>query len=181
MVLLGIYVHCLTWKQKCDILSSPVIYALELLLCNCLILRKQNWNFGGGGFAVLINFVAYGKSVSAVRFNIQLGLKIVFSFLITHQCTLPQCCSTVWVQISVEELENSISVKISKEAVMSINNPGDLFMPLNGKLEAKVYIAGLPSRTNSIIKQVFLSSPCMQTLPEYYTIIYKLYLTVPGL
>ncbi|XP_060754642.1 vitamin K-dependent protein S isoform X2 [Neoarius graeffei] len=59
-----------------------------------------------------------------------------------------------WHVISVEELENSISVKISQEAVMSINNPGNLFTPVNGKLEAKVYIAGLPNRTNNIIKQI---------------------------
>lgn len=59
-----------------------------------------------------------------------------------------------WHVISVEELENSISVKISKEAVMSISNPGYLFTPVNGKLETKVYIAGLPNRTNIIIKQI---------------------------
>ncbi|KAK3530160.1 hypothetical protein QTP86_017730 [Hemibagrus guttatus] len=58
-----------------------------------------------------------------------------------------------WHVISVEELENSISVKISNEAVMSINNPGNLFMPVNDKLETKVYIAGLPNHTN-IIKQI---------------------------
>ncbi|KAM9455036.1 vitamin K-dependent protein S [Clarias gariepinus] len=55
-----------------------------------------------------------------------------------------------WHVISVEELENSISVKISKEAVMSINNPGNLFMD---KLETKLYIAGLPNRT-SVIKHI---------------------------
>ncbi|KAG7315699.1 hypothetical protein KOW79_020565 [Hemibagrus wyckioides] len=58
-----------------------------------------------------------------------------------------------WHVISVEEMENSISVKISKEAVMSINNPGNLFMPVGGKLETKVYIAGLPNGTN-IIKEI---------------------------
>ncbi|KAI5090144.1 vitamin K-dependent protein S precursor [Silurus meridionalis] len=59
-----------------------------------------------------------------------------------------------WHVISVEELDNSISVKISKEAVMSINNPGNLFIPVNGKLEAKIYIAGLPNRIRSDIKQI---------------------------
>ncbi|XP_034048567.1 vitamin K-dependent protein S [Thalassophryne amazonica] len=59
-----------------------------------------------------------------------------------------------WHVISVDELENSISVKISKEAVMSINSPESLFTPVNGKLETKVYIAGLPNRTNSIIKPI---------------------------
>lgn len=54
---------------------------------------------------------------------------------------------------------------------MSINNPGSLFMPVNGMLVAKVYIAGLPNRTN-IIKQV--------SLPDYYTIMYQLYLTIPA-
>lgn len=54
------------------------------------------------------------------------------------------------MQISVDELENSISVKISKEAVMSINSPDSLFMPVNGKVETKVYIAGLPERADTI-------------------------------
>uniref|UniRef100_A0A8C7YWA7 Vitamin K-dependent protein S n=1 Tax=Oryzias sinensis TaxID=183150 RepID=A0A8C7YWA7_9TELE len=59
-----------------------------------------------------------------------------------------------WHVISVDELENSISVKISNEAVMSINSPESLFTSVNGKLETKVYIAGLPNRTNNIIKPI---------------------------
>ncbi|XP_041935848.1 vitamin K-dependent protein S [Alosa sapidissima] len=59
-----------------------------------------------------------------------------------------------WHVISVDELENSISVKISKEAVMSINSPESLFTSVNGKLETKVYIAGLPNRTDSVIKPI---------------------------
>lgn len=62
--------------------------------------------------------------------------------------------NSVVVQISVDELERSISVKISKEAVMSINSPESLFTSINGKLETKVYIAGLPNRTDSVIKPV---------------------------
>lgn len=58
------------------------------------------------------------------------------------------------MQISVDELESSISVKISKEAVMSINSPESLFTSVNGKLETKVYIAGLPNRTDNVIKPV---------------------------
>lgn len=58
------------------------------------------------------------------------------------------------MQISVDELESSISVKISKEAVMSINSPESLFTSVNGKLETKVYIAGLPNRTDNVIKSV---------------------------
>lgn len=58
------------------------------------------------------------------------------------------------IQISVDELESSISVKISKEAVMSINSPESLFTSVNGKLETKVYIAGLPNRTDNLIKLV---------------------------
>lgn len=61
------------------------------------------------------------------------------------------------MQISVEELESSISVKISREAVMSINSPESLFTPVNGKLETKVYIAALPNRTNNLIKHVSTS------------------------
>lgn len=59
-----------------------------------------------------------------------------------------------WHVISVDELESSISVKISKEAVMSINSPESLFTSVNGKLETKVYIAGLPNRTDSVIKPI---------------------------
>ncbi|XP_061671031.1 vitamin K-dependent protein S isoform X2 [Syngnathoides biaculeatus] len=59
-----------------------------------------------------------------------------------------------WHVISVDELEKSISVKISKEAVMSINSPESLFMGVNGKLETKVYIAALPNRTNTVIKPI---------------------------
>uniref|UniRef100_A0A3Q3XJN4 Vitamin K-dependent protein S n=1 Tax=Mola mola TaxID=94237 RepID=A0A3Q3XJN4_MOLML len=59
-----------------------------------------------------------------------------------------------WHVITVDELESSISVKISKEAVMSINSPESLFTSVNGKLETKVYIAGLPNRTDIVIKPI---------------------------
>lgn len=59
-----------------------------------------------------------------------------------------------WHIVSVEELENSISVKIAKEAVMNINNPKYLFKPVNGILETKVYIAGLPRKTENLIKPI---------------------------
>ncbi|XP_059408280.1 vitamin K-dependent protein S [Carassius carassius] len=59
-----------------------------------------------------------------------------------------------WHVISVEELMGSISVKISKEAIMSINSPERLFNPVNDKLETKVYIAGLPNRNESLIKPI---------------------------
>lgn len=57
----------------------------------------------------------------------------------------------------MDELESSISVKISREAVMSINSPESLFTSVNGKLETKVYIAGLPNRTDNVIKPVSCS------------------------
>uniref|UniRef100_A0A8C9L4M6 Vitamin K-dependent protein S n=1 Tax=Pavo cristatus TaxID=9049 RepID=A0A8C9L4M6_PAVCR len=61
----------------------------------------------------------------------------------------------LWHIISVEELENSISVKIAKEAVMNINSPGTLFKQSHGFLETKVYIAGLPRKVgDTLIKQV---------------------------
>ncbi|KAG8450316.1 hypothetical protein GDO86_002822 [Hymenochirus boettgeri] len=59
-----------------------------------------------------------------------------------------------WHIITVDELENSISVKIAKEAVMNINNPRSLFKPANGILETKVYIAGLPKKVENIIKPI---------------------------
>lgn len=61
-------------------------------------------------------------------------------------------------QISVDELESSISVKISNEAVMSINSPESLFTSVNGKLVTKVYIAALPNRTETLIKPVSTES-----------------------
>lgn len=70
------------------------------------------------------------------------------------------------MQISVDELENSISVKISKEAVMSINSPESLFTSVNGKLQTKVYIAGLPNRTDNLIKPVSRSSESTHTHNE---------------
>lgn len=71
------------------------------------------------------------------------------------------------MQISVDELESSISVKISKEAVMSINSPESLFTSVNGKLETKVYIAGLPNRTDNVIKPV---SMCTQRITQQTSI-----------
>lgn len=133
-----------------SLMSDILLYFIHMNCAIFFILRKQNWNLEGKK-AILINCVAY-----------------------VH-------CTTVWIiwaQISVDELENSISVKIGKEAVMNINNPGNLFMPDNGKLETKIYIAGLPNRTNSIIKQVSLSPTHTQTLPAYYTRISKLYMMV---
>ncbi|XP_075450134.1 vitamin K-dependent protein S isoform X3 [Ascaphus truei] len=59
-----------------------------------------------------------------------------------------------WHIVTVEELENSISVKIAKEAVMNINNPRHLFKPINGILETKVYIAGLPRKVENLIKPI---------------------------
>ncbi|RMC01721.1 hypothetical protein DUI87_21736 [Hirundo rustica rustica] len=65
----------------------------------------------------------------------------------------------LWHIISVEELEHSISVKIAKEAVMSINSPGTLFKQSQGFLETKVYIAGLPRRVGgALVKQPTLDS-----------------------
>ncbi|KAM6098300.1 LOW QUALITY PROTEIN: vitamin K-dependent protein S [Theristicus caerulescens] len=61
----------------------------------------------------------------------------------------------LWHIISVEELEHSISVKIAKEAVMSINSAGTLFKQSQGFLETKVYIAGLPHKVgNTLVKQI---------------------------
>ncbi|XP_051560875.1 vitamin K-dependent protein S-like [Myxocyprinus asiaticus] len=59
-----------------------------------------------------------------------------------------------WHVISVEELPGSISVKISKEAIMSINSPEQLFTPVNDKMEIKVYIAGLPYRNKNLVKPI---------------------------
>lgn len=70
------------------------------------------------------------------------------------------------MQISVDELESSISVKISKEAVMSINSPESLFTSVNGKLETKVHIGALPNRTNNLIKLVSTSPEEVHTISD---------------
>ncbi|XP_069035311.1 vitamin K-dependent protein S isoform X1 [Lepisosteus oculatus] len=59
-----------------------------------------------------------------------------------------------WHIISLEELERSITVKISKEAVMNINSPQSLFPSVSGILETKFYIAGLPSKSDSLIRPI---------------------------
>ena len=59
----------------------------------------------------------------------------------------------------MEELEQSISVKIAKEAVMNINKPGSLFKPTNGFLETKVYFAGVPRKMeNALIRPVMIQA-----------------------
>nr|XP_015219567.1 PREDICTED: vitamin K-dependent protein S [Lepisosteus oculatus] len=60
----------------------------------------------------------------------------------------------VALRISLEELERSITVKISKEAVMNINSPQSLFPSVSGILETKFYIAGLPSKSDSLIRPI---------------------------
>ncbi|XP_004272683.2 vitamin K-dependent protein S [Orcinus orca] len=61
----------------------------------------------------------------------------------------------LWNMVSVEELEQSISVKIAKEAVMNINKPESLFKPTNGFLETKVYFAGIPRKVeNALIRPI---------------------------
>ncbi|ELK00590.1 vitamin K-dependent protein S [Pteropus alecto] len=61
----------------------------------------------------------------------------------------------LWNMVSVEELEQSISVKIAKEAVMNINKPESLFKPANGFLETKVYFAGFPLKVvNALIRPI---------------------------
>ncbi|XP_016052032.1 PREDICTED: vitamin K-dependent protein S [Miniopterus natalensis] len=61
----------------------------------------------------------------------------------------------LWNMVSVEELEQSISVKIAKEAIMNINKPESLFKSTGGFMETKVYFAGLPQKMeNTLIKQI---------------------------
>jgi hypothetical protein len=58
----------------------------------------------------------------------------------------------------VEELDDSVSIKIAKEAVMNINKLGSLFKPTDGFLDTKIYFAGLPRKVESaLIKPVTVS------------------------
>uniref|UniRef100_A0A8C6RY64 Vitamin K-dependent protein S n=1 Tax=Nannospalax galili TaxID=1026970 RepID=A0A8C6RY64_NANGA len=57
----------------------------------------------------------------------------------------------LWNMVSVEELEDSVSIKIAKEAVMNINKLGSLFKPTDGFLETKIYFAGLPRKVESAL------------------------------
>ncbi|KAL0985448.1 hypothetical protein UPYG_G00157010 [Umbra pygmaea] len=59
-----------------------------------------------------------------------------------------------WHVISVDQLESSVSIKISKDAVMSINIPDSLFTYADRKKDIKVYIAGLPKRTHTLNKPI---------------------------
>lgn len=52
-------------------------------------------------------------------------------------------------------------MKISKEAVMSINNPESLFTSVDGKLKTNIYVAALPNRTDNLIKRV---SPSLEEI-----------------
>lgn len=55
----------------------------------------------------------------------------------------------------MEELDDSVSIKIAKEAVMNINKLGSLFKPTDGFLDIKIYFAGLPRKVESaLIKPV---------------------------
>ncbi|KAK1343793.1 hypothetical protein QTO34_014346, partial [Cnephaeus nilssonii] len=61
----------------------------------------------------------------------------------------------LWHMVSVEELEQSISVKIAREAIMNINKPESLFKSTGGFVETKVYFAGLPrTLKNTLIKPI---------------------------
>ncbi|XP_020039282.2 vitamin K-dependent protein S [Castor canadensis] len=60
-----------------------------------------------------------------------------------------------WNVVSVEELEDSVSIKIANEAVMNINKLGNLFKPTDGFLETKIYFAGLPRKMeNTLIRPI---------------------------
>ncbi|CAK6441571.1 unnamed protein product [Pipistrellus nathusii] len=61
----------------------------------------------------------------------------------------------LWHMVSVEELEQSISVKIAREAIININKPERLFKSTVGFVETKVYFAGLPrTLKNTLIKPI---------------------------
>lgn len=57
----------------------------------------------------------------------------------------------IWNMVSVEELDDSVSIKIAKEAVMNINKFGSLFKPTDGFLDTKIYFAGLPRKVESAL------------------------------
>ena len=57
----------------------------------------------------------------------------------------------IWNMVSVEELDDSVSIKIAKEAVMNINKLGSLFKPTDGFLDTKIYFAGLPRKVESAL------------------------------
>uniref|UniRef100_A0A8C2V354 Vitamin K-dependent protein S n=2 Tax=Chinchilla lanigera TaxID=34839 RepID=A0A8C2V354_CHILA len=57
----------------------------------------------------------------------------------------------VWNMVSVEELKDSISIKIAKEAVMNINKPANLFKSTNGFVETKIYFSGLPRKVEDAL------------------------------
>lgn len=100
------------------------------------------------GFRVKIRYSPFQSNQNVKCYDLLLNFNLQFQFV----------CFMFVMQISVDELESSISVKISNEAVMSINSPESLFTSVNGKLVTKVYIAALPNRTETLIKPVSTES-----------------------
>ncbi|ERE69506.1 vitamin K-dependent protein S [Cricetulus griseus] len=58
----------------------------------------------------------------------------------------------IWNMVSVEELDDSISIKIATEAVMNINKLGNLLKPTDGFLDTKIYFA----RSSQIVENALI-------------------------
>lgn len=58
----------------------------------------------------------------------------------------------------MEELDDSVSIKIVKEVVMNINKFGSFFKFIDGFLDIKIYFVGLFRKVESVfIKSVIVS------------------------
>lgn len=67
----------------------------------------------------------------------------------------------------MEELDDSVSIKIAKEAVMNINKLGSLFKPTDGFLDTKIYFAGLPRKVESALIKPVMSQLVPFILGEF--------------
>lgn len=64
-------------------------------------------------------------------------------------------------QISVEELERSLVIKVNKDAVMRIAVSGDLFTQDRGLYHLNLTVGGLPFKTHRLIHSVSRTVHCM--------------------
>lgn len=77
----------------------------------------------------------------------------------------PTSHSAGFPQISVEELEQNLVIKVNKESVMKIVVAGDLFQPDRGLYHLNLTVGGIPFKEKDLIQPVSAAiSPWGQNL-----------------
>lgn len=67
----------------------------------------------------------------------------------------------MFCQISVEELERSLVIKVNKDAVMRIAVSGDLFTQDRGLYQLNLTVGGVPFKTHHLIHSVSRTVHCI--------------------